>query len=130
MHEWWHADKDIQFIYTWIVHYCIVNCWILYRKLVHLTEPDYFKRLGNSQANRGPFVFFFCTCIFCNEFNTKWCRFLYRSLTNYCSSLHWVVPEKLQPGKFKYPWKFNVLPLALSVHSFLPFENYDEVSCF
>ena len=34
------------------MHCCIVNCWIVYRKLAQPTEPDPLEGLGNSQTNK------------------------------------------------------------------------------
>ena len=43
------------------------------------------------------FFYSFCTTFaFCNELHTKQCRFLFRQLTSYCSSLQQAVSEKNQ----------------------------------
>ena len=75
------------------VRWCIVN-------QRNRQSQIFFKDLEISSKIEGHSLFYlFCTCTFCNEFETKQCKILFRQLTSYCSSLHSAVSGKFQTGR-------------------------------
>ena len=87
------------------MHCCIVNCWIVYRKLAQPTEPDLYLILGNFHKNRGPSIVLFFLYLY----------LLYQYLhLSVLVQNHWkfrfvTLPQKI-PDKMKlHPWNLRNL---------------------